>query len=546
MEGERISGEASSSSLARCHRTRRTRGGKRRYQRGKATAATATTATTATAAALTREGKAARRHPRAINTPPPTLPSPTPSSWSALAAVAAAVVLLSASVADAGSSSYGASGGSGSGSGGSRSVPWWYPSRGWGMLPSDGEEGGAAGAAAVGGGGWPGLEFPLRRYSREEAKLAGEAVQNWVAYGFAEKEEEGGKEGDEAVVMPVCHACEAGNDTLRKLGASLDRCASPYYSLPEIHPSQLVYTEVDPAVEAANKLREQRQEANRRSREKKREADAEGRRGLAGSGRGVEGGEYQQDEEEVERKEDSFLGIFLFLKGDFFSVELENALTSVRSAYPRAWVVKADAPSFLSFCVQYDLHTFPQLLLFRNGHLMSRYRGKRSPGGLAAWFSLMTGDLPRAVPRRPLPPPPPPHPLSPPGLDEPLTWLALMYAAAKIATAVSWFVKRRRRGGGGVGGADGQQGAGGRRGAAAAVGRWVARSRLWLARVLYGRGRVGGAGAGTGLGAGEGGSRPRAAATGNNAGGATGSATSGDAAVLRRGAVPGDRPVGEQ
>lgn len=45
-----------------------------------------------------------------------------------------------------------------------------------------------------------------------------------------------------------------------------------------------------------------------------------------------------------------------------------------------------------SFCVQYDLHTFPQLLLFRNGHLTSRYRGKRSPEGLAAWFSLMIGD----------------------------------------------------------------------------------------------------------------------------------------------------------
>lgn len=44
-----------------------------------------------------------------------------------------------------------------------------------------------------------------------------------------------------------------------------------------------------------------------------------------------------------------------------------------------------------SFCVQYDLHTFPQLLLFRNGHLVSRFRGKRSPEALAAWFSLIMG-----------------------------------------------------------------------------------------------------------------------------------------------------------
>lgn len=50
-----------------------------------------------------------------------------------------------------------------------------------------------------------------------------------------------------------------------------------------------------------------------------------------------------------------------------------------------------------SFCVQYDLHTFPQLLLFRNGHLMSRYRGRRTPEGLAAWFSLMMGKEGTAV-----------------------------------------------------------------------------------------------------------------------------------------------------
>ncbi|CAM9844643.1 unnamed protein product [Ectocarpus sp. 6 AP-2014] len=203
--------------------------------------------------------------------------------------------------------------------------------------------------------------------------------------------------------MPACDVLEAGNHTLRRLGASVDRCASPYYTLPEIHPSQLVYTEVDPAEAAEKREREERAAARR----KKRQEEAKKNNSKPGGSAGQSSGDGEADHGDDDEEEDNFLGIFLFLKGDFFSVELENALTSIMPAYPRAWVVKANAPSFLSFCVQYDLHTFPQLLLFRNGHLTSRYRGKRSPEGLAAWFSLMIGDLPRAIPRRALPPPPP-------------------------------------------------------------------------------------------------------------------------------------------
>ncbi|CAN0367870.1 unnamed protein product, partial [Ectocarpus sp. 8 AP-2014] len=214
---------------------------------------------------------------------------------------------------------------------------------------------------------------------REEAKLAEEFVASWVASGLAEEEERQGG----SVVMPACDVLEAGNHTLRRLGASVDRCASPYYALPEIHPSQLVYTEVDPAEAAEKREREERAAARR----KKRQEEAKKNKSKAGGSAGQSSGDGEEDhgdeeeEEEEEEEEDNFLGIFLFLKGDFFSVELENALASIMPAYPRAWVVKANAPSFLSFCVQYDLHTFPQLLLFRNGHLTSRYRGKRSPEG---------------------------------------------------------------------------------------------------------------------------------------------------------------------
>lgn len=58
--------------------------------------------------------------------------------------------------------------------------------------------------------------------SREEAKLAGEFVESWLADGLAEREEEEG--GLAAAMMPVCDVHEAGNHTLRRLGASVDRC----------------------------------------------------------------------------------------------------------------------------------------------------------------------------------------------------------------------------------------------------------------------------------------------------------------------------------
>lgn len=64
------------------------------------------------------------------------------------------------------------------------------------------------------------LLYSIRR-SRDEAKLAGEFVATSVASGLAEQEQE---EGVLGAMMPVCHAHEATNHTLRKLGASVDRC----------------------------------------------------------------------------------------------------------------------------------------------------------------------------------------------------------------------------------------------------------------------------------------------------------------------------------
>ncbi|CAM9212093.1 unnamed protein product, partial [Ascophyllum nodosum] len=378
----------------------------------------------------------ARRPSRSLQRPNKAGFPPAGAAPVAAIAIAVLVTAFSTTVAEAGAI-------------GGRDVPWWYPSRDW-FLGSDDDAVGRGWAAGVDIAGQLNREEPESLIAK--ALLAREFVDNCVSRDLAEDE-------TWTEAMPQCSVHEASNHTLRRLGASINRCASPNYTIMEIHPSQLVYSEEDSDEEAAKE-----QEKQQRQQEEDEEGKTQQKHSSEGSKEEKVAG--VDDSEEQPQTEYVFVGILLFLKGDYFSSELANALTAVAPAYPQALVVKADAPRFLSFCVQYHLHTFPQLLLFKDERLVSKYRGRRSPEDLAAWLSLYTGDLPQAIPRRALPPPTPPHPLSAPGADEPLTWAALLYAAAKIVSATVWFVKKRRRitpgagtdAGGGPGGLAGRMG----------------------------------------------------------------------------------------
>lgn len=65
----------------------------------------------------------------------------------------------------------------GSGRGSDSSVPWWYPSRDWG-LPSDAAARSGGGGEVGGGGGWTGLGVPRRRFRYVATRAA--AVWGWV------------------------------------------------------------------------------------------------------------------------------------------------------------------------------------------------------------------------------------------------------------------------------------------------------------------------------------------------------------------------------
>lgn len=99
----------------------------------------------------------------------------------------------------------------------------------------------------------------------------------------------------------------------------------------------------------------------------------------------------------------------------------------------------------------------------------------------------MSGHFPKTIPLRALPHPPRRHPLSLPGLDEPLTWAALLYAATKAVSITAWFLKRRRGEAGGQRGAG--RGTGGLAGRVGRLGRWLAGAFIRRVRGGGGQGR---------------------------------------------------------
>lgn len=103
-------------------------------------------------------------------------------------------------------------------------------------------------------------------------------------------------------------------------------------------------------------------------------------------------------------------------------------------------------------------------------------------------FRHWSGDLPRAAPRRPLPPPPLPNPLTLPGIDDPVAWAALLYAGIKLCMVVLWLFKRRNRGPEGT--EEAGRGLLGLAGRVKRMGAWVASRLLWRRR-RGGGGRTG-------------------------------------------------------
>lgn len=118
--------------------------------------------------------------------------------------------------------------------GSGRNVPWWYPSRMWGVdhdggsswssyYPTDGSGFWRKKRRNRNGNGGLGNSWaqhdPLRRRQQEIAALAREFVSDCVSEGLGEEEERTQSELQ-------CTMHEAGNATLRRLRENVDRCES--------------------------------------------------------------------------------------------------------------------------------------------------------------------------------------------------------------------------------------------------------------------------------------------------------------------------------
>lgn len=130
------------------------------------------------------------------------------------------------------------------------------------------------------------------------------------------------------------------------------------------------------------------------------QAGAETSRSSSSSlGRGRRGSQRPNDvlkleEQTDEDKNATFLAFLLVLKHDPFSEQMEAVLEAAAPAFPQVMVVKGDAQLFTAFATQYSIRSFPRLLFFRNGLLMKKFRGERSPAAVAALFMNLTKSLP--------------------------------------------------------------------------------------------------------------------------------------------------------
>lgn len=130
------------------------------------------------------------------------------------------------------------------------------------------------------------------------------------------------------------------------------------------------------------------------------------------------------------------------MHGNVFSAELETIVQAVAPAFPKIMFVKGDGVNFSSFVAQYSVRSLPRLLLFKDGVLVSQFRGNRSPSALAAHLTNRTTMLPAAR----IEPDPEPLPFEP--RRDPLSVLALVFVLVKLLwwlhdhrTSLAWVLR---------------------------------------------------------------------------------------------------------
>ena len=93
-----------------------------------------------------------------------------------------------------------------------------------------------------------------------------------------------------------------------------------------------------------------------------------------------------------------YLVLALLLPKHPFSADMLQMIRYTAPLYPQVVFTVANGLEMKEFCTQYNVYSFPKLLMFKNGSLIGRYTGPHRVLDLSVQMSIWTESFPRAVP----------------------------------------------------------------------------------------------------------------------------------------------------
>ena len=93
-----------------------------------------------------------------------------------------------------------------------------------------------------------------------------------------------------------------------------------------------------------------------------------------------------------------FLVLALLLPKHPFSADMMEMIRSTAPLYPQVVFTVTNGLEMKEFCAQYNVHSFPKLLMFKKGMLLGKYAGSHRVLDFSVQMTLWTEAFPRAVP----------------------------------------------------------------------------------------------------------------------------------------------------
>jgi hypothetical protein len=93
-----------------------------------------------------------------------------------------------------------------------------------------------------------------------------------------------------------------------------------------------------------------------------------------------------------------YLVLVLLLPNHPFSTDLLDTIRSVAPLYPHVVFAMTNGLEMKEFCAQYNIHSFPKVLMFKKGLLLGKYSGQHRVLDFASQMTAWTDSFPCAIP----------------------------------------------------------------------------------------------------------------------------------------------------